>query len=205
MGEQMESKIKKCREFDEWVIENVDNGNIKCPVYLSLGQEGVAARFSELYPDAIVFPQHRCHSWYICYGGDVQKLKDELLGLPTGCSFGNGGSSDPQCEQVIAHNGLMGTNLPVACGYALQTGKTCIAVLGDGSVEEDYVLASFGFISKHKLPVIVVVEDNGLAILTTTETRRTWNVEDVAKAFGIKLFNCKVVRERWHVGTGVDK
>lgn len=214
LKDRINEKVNRISEFEDWVIENVNNGKITCPVYLSGGQEAIAATISELYPDAMVFPQHRGHSWYLAYGGDVQKLKDELLGLETGCSFGNGGSSDIQCEQVIAHNGLMGENAPVGCGYALQTGKTCIIQLGDGSVEEDYVLASFGFAATHKLPVLFVVEDNGLAILTKTSVRRSWDINRVARAFGLNnrnmkhlpaLINFKTKRSYYHVGVGKDE
>jgi pyruvate dehydrogenase E1 component alpha subunit len=228
MLERISNKINKIRSFEDWVTDNIND--INCPVYLSYGQESIAATFSELYPDAMVFPQHRGHSWYLAYGGSEQALKDELLGLPTGCSFGNGGSSDIQCDQVIAHNGLMGENAPVGCGYALQTGKTCIIQLGDGSVEEDYVLATLGFASTHNLPVIFVVEDNGLAILTKTHVRRKWSIIEVASGFGLYtvesndtpeeilleakfynkddypvLWNIKTTRKRWHVGIGFDE
>ena len=203
--------ISQCQDFERWVVKNKDD--IKGPVYLSWGQEHIAAHIHTLYPNAMVFPQHRCHSWYIAYGGDIQKLKDELLGLDSGCSFGNGGSNCIQSEQVIAHNGLMGGNACMACGYALQTGRTCVVQLGDGSAEEDYVLAALGFAATHKLPILFVVEDNGLAVLTPTSVRRSWKIEDVARGFGLSddinqlpaLLNIKVERKCWHVGAMINE
>jgi hypothetical protein len=67
------------------------------------------------------------------------------------------------------------------------------------------------------LPIIFVVEDNGLAILTKIEERRSWDICDVAKGFGLStttgivkmptpcLYNIKTTRIKHHVGVGEDK
>lgn len=217
-------KMSLCRFFEENIIKNKDR--IKCPVYLSMGQESVAATVSEVYPDAKVFPQHRCHSWYLSYGGSPERLRDELLGLESGCGRGMGGSSDIGCEKVEAHHGLIGENVPIATGYALASGKLAIAVLGDGAIEEDYVGVAFGFASTHNLNVIFVCEDNNLAILTPKRQRRSWSACSMAEGYGLAAFNVsdepseiisvfgdakppfliniRTTRHKWHVGYGED-
>ena len=38
--------------------------------------------------------------------------------------------------------------------------------MGDASAEEDYVLGALGWASTKKLPILFIVEDNNLSILT---------------------------------------
>ena len=66
------------RNFELKVFENVQNKNIKLPVYLSAGQETISASLSEICKlkkiRPLLFPQHRCHSIYISFGGNIKKL-----------------------------------------------------------------------------------------------------------------------------------
>ena len=34
----------------------------------------------------LIFGQHRCHSTYLAFGGNIIELIDELLGRETGCT-----------------------------------------------------------------------------------------------------------------------
>jgi len=220
------------RHFELEVAKAHRAGRIKVPIYLSVGQETIPVGIKKVIPSAAIFAQHRCHSWYLTYGGDPKKLRDELLGLETGCSNGMGGSAsihDPAIP-MFGHSGLMGDQVPIAVGYALQTGKQTIVVMGDGAAEEDYVLGAMGFAATKKLPILFVVEDNDLAILTKKEVRRNWSIVDIAKGFGMygtectdhpthiqlktsviktiktwpALINVKTCRHLWHAGSGND-
>jgi len=216
------------RFFEFEVAKAIEEKRIQIPVYLSAGQESIPVGVHSVYPDAAIFAQHRCHSWYLTYGGSPEKLRDELLGLETGCAKGMGGSAsihDPDIP-MFGHSGLMGDQVPIAVGYALESQKTTIAVIGDGAVEEDYVLASLGFAATKNCPILFVVEDNNLAILTEKKVRRSWSIVDVAKGFGLNsahcsddpteikhtleilklpaLINVHTHRHLWHAGSGND-
>ncbi len=219
------------RYFELQVAEAVEKGNITCPVYLSVGQEAIAATISLLTKDYTLFAQHRAHSVYLAYGGNVKCLVDELLGLKTGCCEGKGGSPCIQDLNIkmYGHHGLIGENIPLAVGYALATNKKTIAYFGDAAAEEDYALASIGFAATHKLPVLFVCENNNLSILTPIDVRRNWNVSEVVKAMGLPTIviedepemifkntqqlvenlpaylEIKTSRHRWHVGAGIDE
>ena len=103
-----------------------------------------------------------------------------------------------------------------------------VCIFGDGSAEEDYVLESLGFAVTRNLPLLFVCIDNDLSILTPKKDRRSWEITDVARGFGMQAFdladcpwsigsilkewngisplllNCRVCRERWHTGVGID-
>ena len=220
------------RYFELGVINAVNDGFIPYPIYLSLGQESIAAALSIVIPDYMIFAQHRCHAVYLALGGSPEKLRDELLGLPSGTSGGRAGSNCIQCYEnnitMFGHHGLIGENVPLGVGAALGSGKPTVCLFGDGAAEEDYVFAAMGFAVTHKLPVLFVCEDNNLSILTPIQTRRSWSITDVAQSLGMPAFditddpwtlvhrtrelaknlpvflNCFTCRARWHVGVGTD-
>ncbi|MEW6557336.1 MAG: thiamine pyrophosphate-dependent enzyme [Elusimicrobiota bacterium] len=158
-------------------------------LYLSSGEESIPAAMSLIIPEFMIFAQHRCHAVYLTFGGDPEKLRDELLGLPTGTSGGRAGSNCIQCHEnnitMFGHHGLIGENVPQAVGAALGSGKPVVTFFGDGAAEEDYIYPAMGFAVTHKLPVLFVCEDNNLSILTTVQVRRSWSVTNVAKALGM--------------------
>lgn len=224
-------RICLIRYFELKVAQVYKEGLIHSPVYLSVGQESIAAAISVAISDYYIFAQHRSHATYLAFAGDPVRLIDELLGRATGCTGGKGGSpmlQDPAIK-MIGHHGLIGENVPLAVGYALGSGKNTVTFFGDAAAEEDYVLGAMGFASRHKLPVLFVCEDNDLSILTRKEVRRNWEIADVAKAFKIHsvdiiddpwlifnhtkelcnnlpaLINCRTCRHFWHAGAGIDE
>ncbi|HBB67682.1 MAG: hypothetical protein A2X39_04960 [Elusimicrobia bacterium GWC2_56_31] len=218
--------------FEEGLIRAVESKRVVCPLYLSSGQESAAAALSFVARDYQIFAQHRAHDIFLCFGGEPARLRDELLGLPTGLSRGKAGSNCLQYHKnglaMYGHHGLIGENVPMGVGAALANGKNTLCVFGDGAAEEDYVLSSLGFASTHKLPVLFVCVDNDLSILTPTAERRNWKITDVAGAMGLgtvdaaddpwsviehsrklsrklpALINVRTCRKYWHVGVGND-
>lgn len=183
-----------CREFEYQVKKNIDEKNIKCPVYLSVGTEHIPTIILQATEGTAwnIFAQHRCHSWYLAAGGDPASLAYELLGNPLGYCGGMAGSASIQWHgfhSLWGHSGLLGDQAPIAAGFAHSTQKPTILVIGDAAAEEDYVLGALGYIATHQLPVIIVCEDNDLSILTKTEVRRSWRTEKVAESMGIKTYN----------------
>ena len=226
-------KASLCRNFEEQVIINVNNKNIKIPVYVSAGQEFIAAAISTICKKKkikpLIFPQHRCHSTYLAFGGNIIKLIDELLGRESGCTKGKGGSASIHSKDInmFGHDGLMGSNGPVGVGACFATKKPTVIFLGDAAAEEDYVLGAIGWASHKKLPILFIIEDNNFSILTKKNVRRNWNMKDVARAFKLEgydikddpreiekhskfffkkpiLLNINTNRIYWHAGGGMD-
>jgi len=122
----------------------------------------------------------------------------------------------------------MGDQVPIAVGYAMRKGERVLSVVGDASVEEDYVLASLAFAGSNSIPLLLICEDNDLSILTPKKVRRTWRVENVARAFDCQaaditdnpeeiwsrlidwnqssclVLNIRTTRHLWHAGSGRD-
>ena len=227
-------KASLCRHFENQVYKVSQNKHIKFPFYLSAGQEYIAASIYTILEekgiDTNVFIQHRGHSHYLCKGADPIQLIDELLGRKTGCAGGMGGSASIHSHEknIFGHDGLMGSQVPIAVGHAYETRKPTIVVMGDASAEEDYVLGALGWASTKNLPILFIVEDNNLSILTEKKMRRNWEMDKIALGFRMEaaninddplvieaflkdynfeypmLLNIKTHRKYWHSGAGQD-
>ena len=216
--------------FERELAKVYDTGIVKMPIYLSAGSEHVPAAIATVSPHCMIFAQHRSHSYYLSFGGDMRKLIDELLHRETGCAKGMGGSAsihDPKIG-MFGHSGLMGDQVPIAVGAALGSGKPVLTVMGDASAEEDYISGALGYAATKKVPLLAVCEDNDLSILTHVATRRSWAMDSLARAYGMKavditddpwlithyvqefmgslpaFMNIRTCRHLWHAGTGTD-
>lgn len=214
-----------CRAFEEVCRKKIDQGIVKVPTYLSAGQELIPSTLAKICHDRDlrpnIFAQHRCHSTYLSFGGFIPRLINSLLGKTPY------GSASLSVNNMYGHDGMMGSNAPIAVGHCYSSRKPTIVFLGDAAAEEDYALSSYGWASTHNLPILFVVEDNGLSILTKTEVRRNWRIADVANAMKLEaydidddpedilnvsdnffkkpmLINVATHRKYWHSGSGSD-
>ena len=227
---EMFRRANYSRHFELKVKEAADQGLLKIPIYLAVGTEFNSAALSLVLKGFNIFGQHRGHALYLNFGGPANKLRDELFGLPTGCSGGMSGSNAIQSPEInmFGHSGMMGEQIPIAVGAALASKQPSLAICGDASVEEDYIYPSLGYAATKKLPILFICEDNDLSILTKTKVRRNWIPSDVAQSLGIPsvditddpwliahhakqmahnlpgFINIRTVRHLWHSGTGTD-
>ena len=226
-------KASLCRNFEEYVFNGIRSKLFRFPIYLSAGQEYISATIAQLMQEKNIEPnifiQHRGHSTYLSHNAPIEGLIDELLGRKTGCAYGMGGSASIHSKEknIFGHDGLMGSQAPIAVGHCYKTQNPTIVHMGDASAEEDYVLGALGWASTKKLPILFVVEDNNLSILTEKRVRRNWEMADVAKAFNMRahtvddnpenlkqclegvfdepiLINVNTHRKYWHSGAGID-
>ena len=180
------------RRFELRVIDAHQRGLITTPIYLGIGQESIASTLSCFLPKGTpIFAQHRAHSYFLSFGGDPKHLKSELVSSSDIWTNGSGGSASVSSSSInmFGHSGLMGDQVPIAVGYALTTGLPTLAVVGDASVEEDYVMSSIAYAVKRNIPLLLICEDNNLSILTPKSVRRDWEVCEVARAYGAKSFD----------------
>ena len=219
------------RLFEYSVAIAQKQGYIKTPIYLCIGQELVPAYASHYFYDYKIFGQHRCHGYYLAFGGNQKKLIDELVGRETGINGGKTGSASISSREIgmFGHSGFMGDNVPVGVGYALGSGEKVLIIAGDAAAEEDYSITSAGYAATKGINMVFICEDNDLSILTPTNVRRNWKLKNVMNAMNVKsreiddsssdltecfrdfqsshgacFANIKVQRAIWHAGSGFD-
>lgn len=171
--------LVRARRFDEKVAALYPEKEMKCPVHLSLGQEGSAAGVcSVLDTTDKIWSTHRCHAHSIAKGGDFKLMFAELYGKVTGASRGKGGSMhfvQPEIG-IMGASAIVGASLPLALGSALASKlrkqkEVSVAFFGDGAVEQGTFHEGMNFAALHSLPIVIVVENNRLATATPIEKR----------------------------------
>ena len=156
------------RYVEEQIAQWVEQGCVRCPCHLGIGQEAIATGIAvSLRPDDRLFGNHRSHGHYLAAGGDPYALLAEVLGRAAGCSRGMGGSM----HLYAVERGFYGSvpivagTIPIAVGAALAAkmdGGDCVAVafFGDGASEEGVMHESLNLASSYQLPVVFVCENN---------------------------------------------
>lgn len=199
------------REFENVVSEYKNSGEIYGMVHCYNGQEAVAVGICEnLSQEDYIVSNHRPHGHAIAKGVGINEIMSELFGKSTGTNGGRGGSMHihDRAHGMITATGIVGSGIPVACGSAFAShykkdGRVTCVFLGDGATNEGVFSECLNMVSNWNLPVVFVVEDNGLAV--TTQTKNTSACRDVtllAKAYGIEgeLVNGQDVEQVYSAG-----
>ena len=163
----------------------------RCPVHLCLGQEEVPVVLHEhLRPTDWLFSSHRSHGHYLAKGGDERALLDEIEGKPSGVNGGYSGSQsfcDPamQFHSTAIIGGLVGVAAGTALSVKLRGGSEfVVCCIGDSATEQGIFWESLNFASLHRLPLLYVVENNGLSVHAPIHLRQATRLEPRVRAFG---------------------
>jgi TPP-dependent pyruvate/acetoin dehydrogenase alpha subunit len=187
------------REVEELIAEKYSEQIFRCPVHLSVGQEAIAIGVSsELNVSDKVMSTHRSHAHYLAKGGDLYAMFCELMGKAAGCCLGRGGSMH-LIDKVQGFYGsipIVGSSLPIAMGIALaekqsKSNNVVVAFVGDAAVETGQFHESLNFISLMKLPILIVLENNGYSTYASINDRQSKDRDLCAtsKGFGIPYFS----------------
>ena len=162
------------RYIETLISQEYSRGFIRCPTHLSVGQEmfpSVLAEFADNRDFAV--STHRSHYHYFSKGGSISAFFDELHGLPSGCSGGNGGSMHLIDESVgfMGSTAIVANTIPIGVGLANSqkisgTPNLTYIFLGDGATEEGVFYESLHYASLLSLPIIFVVENNNYSVYT---------------------------------------
>ena len=181
------------------ISKKYSESKMRCPVHLSVGQEGVPAVLSTLLlKNDFAVSTHRSHAHYICKGGSIRKMIAEIYGKSTGCSGGKGGSM----HLVDKKKGFMGSsflpqaykNIGVGLGMSLKLKKNkniSVIFLGDAAVETGSFFESVNFAIIKKLPVVFICENNLYSVYTPLKDRQPQNrkIFKMVEGLGIKSFH----------------
>ncbi len=190
-------KVLKTRLLEEKIIELYPEKEMRCPVHLSIGQEGIAAGVCQALSDEdMVFSGHRAHAHYISKNGDIKAMLAEIYGKQTGCCGGRGGSMHLIDKKVnfVASTPIVGSTIPIAAGAAFSSKfnkKENIVVLfiGEAAVEEGIFHETMNFASLKKLPLLVICENNLYSVYTPLKDRQPdREIYKIAQAHGIESF-----------------
>jgi TPP-dependent pyruvate/acetoin dehydrogenase alpha subunit len=186
----------RIRRIEERIIELYPSDVIQSPLHLSIGQESLAVGVCAGLNDRDqLFTTYRSHAYYLAKGGDIRKFMAELMGKESGCCSGKGGSMHLADATVnfMGTSAIVASTIPHAVGAAYSNklrgnDNLVVCVFGDGAADAGIYHESINFASLHELPIIFVIEDNGLAVHTSIEERQAFNLVEHAGSYNLKTF-----------------
>jgi pyruvate dehydrogenase E1 component alpha subunit len=178
------------RHFERALLALYGEGAVAGTVHTCLGQEYIPVALAPLIADDFVFSNHRGHGHYLALHDDPAGLLAEILGREGAICHGVGGSQHLFREDRFLSTGVQGESLPAAVGVALHlrragTGRMAVAFIGDGTWGEGAVYEALNMAQLWSVPLLVVVEHNGIAQSTPTARQMAGTVAGRAAAFGI--------------------
>jgi 2-oxoisovalerate dehydrogenase E1 component len=173
------------------LLELFREGELSGTVHTCIGQEFSGATISEcLETGDSVFSNHRCHGHFLSVVGDTKGLVAEIMGKESGVCAGRGGSQH-LCKERFYSNGIQGGGTPIATGVAFanklrKNRNIVVSFIGDGTLGEGVVYEAMNLASKWLVPLLFVLEDNGIAQSTGKTETLAGDILKRAEAFGIE-------------------
>ncbi len=201
------------RRFEEKLLELFGEGLLSGTTHTCLGQEYIPVALRTLLADNdYVFSNHRGHGHYLARFDDPAGLLAEIMGRAGAICGGVGGSQHLFKERFLS-TGVQGESLPVATGVALhlkrkEPGSLACVHIGDGTWGEGAVYEALNMASLWDLPLLVVVEHNGIAQSTPTALQLAGTIAGRAAAFGIDHYRTEetdITQIRNELGKLVDR
>lgn len=165
--------------------------------HFSKGQEGIAVgACAALGPQDLLVVHHRMIGWALSKGVPLGLLVAELLGSPSGVCGGMGGEMHLTAMRYgLAHSfQLVGTAIPVAAGvgWALKNYKKSdgivVAVCGEAATANGQFHEGLNIAAVNKVPMLVIVENNGLAGNVRSDYYLPCSVVERARGYGIPAY-----------------
>ena len=180
VARRMLRAIMRIRMIEERIRDLYADQEMRCPTHFSIGQEAAAVGVcAHLHRDEQVTSAHRSHAHYLAKGGDLEAMLAELYGKATGCAAGKGGSMHliDRAAGFLGAVPIVGSTIPIGVGAALASVLQDSPVLsviffGDGATETGVFHESLNFAAVHKLPVVMVCENNLYAVLSPLSWRQ---------------------------------
>lgn len=178
------------RRFEERTYQEYTKPGQKIGGFCHLysGQEAISVGLAALMDKNrdYLINGYRCHGHSLALGMDPRVGFAELYGKATGCSKGKGGSMhffDASVGNMGGH-GIVGGQLPLGTGFAFaqkyhNTGGFTVCLFGDGAINQGTHNESLNLASLWKLPIIFMIENNGVAM--GTEIHRHSAETDLSK------------------------
>lgn len=198
--EKLYRKALRIRNIELEISRRYSSNQIRCPVHLSVGQEGIAAACALVMKKLdFAVSTHRGHAHYLAKGGDLKKMIAEIYGKVTGCSKGIGGSMHLMDLNVnfMGSSAIVGNSIPVGVGLGLSAklkkkNQISYVFFGEGATEQGVFYESINFAIIKKLPVVFICENNLYSVYSDLKYRqpKTRKIYQLVKSFGIQTYKC---------------
>jgi 2-oxoisovalerate dehydrogenase E1 component len=181
------------RRAEELILAQFSRGLVSGTTHTCLGQELCALSVVRAlrHPEDVVLSNHRNHGHFLAYSGDFVGLVAEIMGREGGVCGGHGGSQHLAYRHFHS-NGVQGGMSAIGVGLGLARklealGGVVALMVGDGTLGQGLLYESMNLASIWNLPVLFVVENNGVAQTTYTRDTIGGTIEGRGTAFGLEV------------------
>lgn len=163
------------REFDAAMLRLYRQGKAFGGVYSQLGNEAtsVGSAYALDPKRDVLFPMHRNIGAHFVFGQNLDQLMVNHLAREGSQMRGTDGTGHYADEALRIYGNVshLGAMIPVAAGFVLAShmrGEDCVAMtyIGDGGAQVGEVHEALNFASVHKLPLVLIIENNQYAYST---------------------------------------
>jgi 2-oxoisovalerate dehydrogenase E1 component len=182
------------RRTEQLLLRMFSQGLLSGTTHTCIGQElcQIAVVRALTDPGDVVLSNHRNHGHFLTYSGDFVGLVGEVMGREVGVCGGIGGSQHLAWRHFHSNGVQAGmTAIGVGHAYAIQRrGSNAIAVvvIGDGTLGQGLLYESLNLAAVWQVPLLFVVENNGIAQTTFTSHTIAGSIEGRGAAFGLKTW-----------------
>jgi pyruvate dehydrogenase E1 component alpha subunit len=160
-------------DFENLIVSHWEEGKIRGPIHLSNGnEEQLIEIFKKISANDWVFSTWRSHYHALLHGISPKWIEDEILN----------GKSITLCniDEKFYASAIVGGTLSIALGVAMGikakgSDEKVWCFIGDMSFESGLFYEVHKYARNFDLPIVFVVEDNGVSTYTPTEA--TWKVK----------------------------
>jgi pyruvate dehydrogenase E1 component alpha subunit len=166
---------------------------MRCPIHFCVGQEAMPAALAQvLRREDVLMSHYRSHGYYLAKGAPLEAMVCEFYGKASGANSGVAGSMELASHDHSFYSGaIVGGSLLIPLGSAFAqkyrgVDDISVSVMGDGSFDEGVTYESFNLAALHKLPLLLICENNKYAAHTPVEKRMAQpRLAERARTFGL--------------------
>ena len=183
-------KMVMINVFEKTLLQLFAEGKIRGTTHTSIGQEYIpVAVLPFMENNDFVISNHRGHGHYLALTGDQEGLLCEIIGKEGAVCHCYGGS-----QQLYSGNfmtlGVQGENVSIATGIAWsfkheKKKNISYVYIGDGTLGRGSVYESLNIASVNKLPLVIIIENNEIAMTTPISNNLAGSIEKRARAFDV--------------------
>jgi TPP-dependent pyruvate/acetoin dehydrogenase alpha subunit len=166
---------------------------MRCPMHFCVGQEAMPAALAHVVRrDDVLMSHYRSHGYYLAKGAPLDAMVAEFYGKATGSNSGIAGSMELGAHDYNFYSGaIVGGSLFIPFGAAFAQkyrglDDISISIIGDGVFDEGIAYEVFNIAALHRLPLLIICENNRYAAHTSIERRQAQpKLAERARIFGL--------------------
>ncbi len=174
-------EVLRLRHWQHLLNEMLKKNQFKIPIHLAFGHEAAAVAMDRsMGPDDKLCLSHRNVAYNLARAKSLDVVLEHYqLSSPSSTGALMGSMNLATKGTGIAYTScILGNNLAVAAGIAMHRSLTrkpgvVFVMTGDGAMEEGIFWETLIFSRSHKLPLVVVVENNNFSMSSTIAQRRS--------------------------------